>query len=415
MPLSFDNWNVRPQTYAFPIFVAFFYILTAWRTSNFREAGQQSELSSADSPSPPFKHQLWLLPLLMILWVNLHGSFVLGGALVALTFIGEWIHRFVADRQEATAWATQPVGVAEDVLQRPARPLRPPLRQLLVWGAVTAAVLLVNPRGIEVLDYVQNLLDTSAVTDLVTEWAPPTVRDTGGKIFFVFLMVGIAILTYARRVPDPMDMLLAAAFLWLALGGVRHIVWFGIVVTPLLVVQATTWGHSASATLTNRFTTPRPKFDGLPGLNTALIGIVALLLILGLPWVKPALNLPPELGNLLAPDNPVAATEHLKADPNPPTRLFNAMGYGSYLIWAAPEQRVFVDPRIELYPLAQWQDYIKLSSGSDVAELTEKYQIDGLLLDNKTQAGLLQEVQRDPLWEIRYKDEQSTYLVQRGT
>ena len=41
------------------------------------------------------------------------------------------------------------------------------------------------------------------MTSLVTEWAPPTIRDLGGMIFFLFLLLCIVVLAYARRRPDP--------------------------------------------------------------------------------------------------------------------------------------------------------------------------------------------------------------------
>ncbi|MFP4438209.1 MAG: hypothetical protein ACLFVO_13245 [Chloroflexaceae bacterium] len=402
MPLSFDNWNVRPQTYAFPLFIAFLYILTMWR---LRDSAQD-----ATSQSLLKGHRLWLLPLLMVVWVNLHGSFVLGGALIAMTFVGEWLRRFIADRREAAAWATRPIGEAEDVLHRPPQPTRPPLMPLVVWGAVTALALLINPRGLEVLAYVRDLLSTSAVTSLVTEWAPPTIRDIGGMIFFLFVMFSVAVLTYARRRPDLVDMLFAAAFFWLALGAVRNIVWFGMVMTPLLVVLLAARNPVDADTPVTQ-----TRFQGLPAMNWVLIGILSLLLLLGLPWVKPALDLPPELGSLLDQDTPVAATTFMRADAQRPERLFHAMSAGSYLIWAAPEQSVFIDPRIELYPMEQWHDYINLSNGENVDALLAKYQIDGLLLDNEQQEALLEHVRADPAWDVRYEDAQSTYLVRRGT
>ncbi len=64
--------------------------------------------------------------------------------------------------------------------------------------------------------------------------------------------------------------------------------------------------------------------------------------------------LPPPAPPLLSTLTPVSAAEYLRG--NPGGKLFNDMGYGSYLIWAVPEQKVFMDPRIELYPLQQWLD-----------------------------------------------------------
>jgi hypothetical protein len=90
------------------------------------------------------------------------------------------------------------------------------------------------------------------------------------------------------------------------------------------------------------------------------------------------------------------------------------MAYGSYLIWAIPEQKVFIDPRIELYPYEQWLDYGRLSAGQNVEALLGHYQIDGLLLDNERQANLLEAVRTDQSWELRFEDESSTYLVKRN-
>jgi hypothetical protein len=391
MPISFDNWNVRPQTYAFPLFVAFLLVLDTWRTPQRERGGAR----------------LWLLPLLMIGWVNLHGSFVLGGGLIAFTFIVEAVRRpfLLARRRRTPDSATD-------------HPL-PDLRQLFVWGGITAATMLLNPRGIGVLGYVRDLLSTSAVTNLVTEWAPPTIRDTSGALFFAFLIGCGVVLAYARRPPDPLDMLLAVAFLWLALGASRNVVWFGMVAAPLLIGQIAGMIRPEKEADVARDPTKekrsgnRPGSQGVRSINAGFLGILAVLLVLGLPWVKPLLGLPPVLGALISPDTPVEAVAALREDPRRPERLFHAMSYGSYLIWAAPEQPVFADPRIELYPKEQWLDYIALSTGHNVPQILEKYRFDGLLLDNEDQAGLLRLVSQDPAWAIRHQDEKTTYLVQR--
>lgn len=404
MPMSFDNWNVRPQTYSLPLFVAFLYILTEWRRGTTSWLGTPARNDRMQLT----RGRLWVLPLLMIVWVNLHGSFVLGGGLIALTFGGEWLRRIVAERSEAAAWATRPIGKPEDVLQRLERPQHPPLFPLFFWGGVTAMVLLINPQGIQVLAYVTNLVSTSAVTNLVTEWAPPTIRDPGSVIFFLFVMVSVVILAYAQRRPDPIDMLLAGVFFWLALGAVRNIIWFGIVMTPLLTVQAAAWMWPA-----DKLPSIRRGSTGVPAMNALLLGLLALMLLLASPWIKPLLNLPPQVGALIDPETPVAAVEFLRTEPQRPQRLFHALGAGSYIIWALPDQPVFIDPRIELYPLAQWRDYINLNAGENVDLLLAKYDIDGLLLQNAEQERLLNHVQADPTWQRRYADDQSTYLVRR--
>ncbi|NTW03958.1 MAG: hypothetical protein HGA19_22240, partial [Oscillochloris sp.] len=203
MPASFDNWIVRPQTYALALFMAYLYVLDGWRRGIQGKGTAVAEQSGGSKGSSwATAAPLLLLPALGVIWVNLHGSVVLGGALIGLTFGGEWLRRFVADWREERAWARRPVGRAEDVLERRPAPQRAPLRQLFVAGMLTGVSWLINPGGFQVLGYVRNLLGSSAVTRLVTEWAPQTVRDPNGMIFFIFVIIGVGLLAYAPRRPD---------------------------------------------------------------------------------------------------------------------------------------------------------------------------------------------------------------------
>jgi hypothetical protein len=109
---------------------------------------------------------LWI-PLLMPLWANLHGAFVVGLALIAVKLV-------------AAAWL---------------RDRRSALRFLLV-GAASVAGLLVNPWGVRVLAYAALLPTNSAVTGMVTEWAPVSLQDPAGALLLA--AIGIFALTLAR-------------------------------------------------------------------------------------------------------------------------------------------------------------------------------------------------------------------------
>jgi hypothetical protein len=400
MPASFDNWIVRPQSYALLLFMATLYLLHRWRGGENKQQGIENRKPISVLRS------LFFLPFIAAIWVNLHGSFVLGGALIGLTFVGEWLRRWYADRSEERAWANRPIGRPQDVLERSPRPLRPPLYQLFFCGLAVGAAWLLNPGGIAVLGYVRNLLGSSAVTQLVTEWAPPTLRTSGGILFFLFVMVGIVALAYAKQGPDLVDMLVAGVFFWLALSATRNNIWFCAVATPLIVGQLAQWQHGVRASGTTNTNAP-----GLPVANAALIAVIGLMVLLALPWLKPVLGLPPALGALASPETPVAAVEFLKQQPAKPQRLFNEMAYGSYLIWELPGQKVFVDPRIELYPLAQWQDYIQLSGGVNTEALLAKYQFDAALLDKAAQPALVAQLREQAGWKMVYEDEWSVYVV----
>jgi hypothetical protein len=153
-----------------------------------------------------------------------------------------------------------------------------------------------------------------------------------------------------------------------------------------------------------------------PSARSVLNVFIALLLFVPLvavqPWFVERVPLPQTYwkmvllgapsGPLLSAGTPVAATEYLEQHPG--GKLFNEMGYGSYLIWAMPQQGVFVDPRVELYPYEQWLDYIKITNGTRYNELLAHYGADRIMLDKEKQKNLAQSLVNDPLWEKEYED-----------
>jgi hypothetical protein len=155
----------------------------------------------------------------------------------------------------------------------------------------------------------------------------------------------------------------------------------------------------------------------MPAANLLTAIVLVLLVVAVQPWFKPALSLPQPYQELFAPvpeapllfsaDTPVRATEHLRAEPCA-GRLFNDMGHGSYLIWALyPQSQVFVDPRVELYPLALWQDYLNMSRGQEVAPLLARYDIACAMLDMGDQEAMSAALAGMPNWQRTYADEHS--------
>src|SRR5262249_25691254 len=71
--------------------------------------------------------RLWTLPIVMVLWVNVHGGFVLGLGLLGLFLIGETVD-----------WL---------------RSRRPFPRQLLLVGVLTVVAASINPAGPQMLFY----------------------------------------------------------------------------------------------------------------------------------------------------------------------------------------------------------------------------------------------------------------------
>ncbi len=358
--VAMDNWQVRPQTYALPLFVGALCLLARWRATG--------------------RGLLWLLPLLMLAWVNLHGTFTLLLGLIGCYWLGGVVERW---RQPLTArlgWGQ--------------------LAELAGWGVASLAATLLNPRGGRVWGYVFNLLGNRSVSQLVTEWASPLREPAAAfnMIFWALLLISLALLARYRRRLSLTDGLLFVVFTALALQSGRNILWWGSV-AALVVAQ----------TVPPALTARRIE---LAVLNRLLAGLLAGLLVATLPWWKGDLGLPPSVGALLSEETPVAATAQLAQLPAP-QRLFHELGFGSYLIWARPTQPVFVDPRIELYPLQQWHDYIALGQGQQVDALAARYGFDGWLVSPITQPQLVAALSVNPRWELVIQTPAALYFAPR--
>jgi hypothetical protein len=376
VPLSASNWNVRPQTYALVLFVLMLLVLHRWQRQD------EPSLSSAF-----WKCRLWALPLLMLLWVNMHGSFVLGGLLIGLTFIAELARRWLESRP--------PGWMAKESLARP----QPSLAALLVAGALAAAVIPINPTGLDIIRFTLTCARDPDRRVNSVEWRSPTVNEADGPIFFLAVVGVFVVLVLARRRASLLELFQLGAFFWLGLQGVRYIVWFALVLVPILArLLSAPRGRNETATLPDR-----------SPLNAVLVSLAGALVVALLPPLKP-FWLSGRNCHLLSLDTPVAAVNALEEISPRPRRLFHSCSAGSYLMWAAPEQGIFIDSRLQdFYHPKLVADYCTITAGEHVPELLAEYQFDGLLLSRVHHPRLIELIEALPDWREAYAD--STHII----
>ena len=366
-----NNLPVRTQQWAWLPFIAFFSLL--------------SRYSEKALPS----RTLLLCPFLMVFWVNVHGSYVLGLLIIALFVLGESIRK-VLRLDDPLSWKD--------------------IRWLILVGIATGLAILVNPRFFGIFGYVSNLLSDKSIQAFIEEWQSPTPQGIANTVFFASILLLIAALAYTRYRLKPTELLIIAVFLWLAWGGQRSVVWYGMAVMPIL------------ARLISHLPIPLPKFQ--PARNWVNVGIAFLLFVpvfLVQPWFVEKFPLPETYwdqvhrnspaGPLISIATPIDAAEYLESKSG--GNLFNELGQGSYLIWAVPDQGVFIDPRIELYPYEQWEDYIHISQGTQYNSILERYQADRILLDIELQDHLASTLGDDPTWSLEYEDERAQIWMKK--
>jgi hypothetical protein len=335
----------RPHVLALPLMVA--WIAALIRAS---DAGR--------SPSP------WLLPV-MTLWVNLHGSFIFGLAMVGA------------------------VG-AEAIWQAPNSQRIGTAKGWIVFGLLALGAACVNPYGLEMILATFRTLALGRALSIINEWQPQDFAKLGTYEIVVLGAIGFALLRGVRLPPFRILMLLG--ILHLSLSQSRHADLLGLL-APLFLMRplAEQFGALAADNAEESHRRWLPAAAGLLAMAAIAGGVVA---VRG--SLTPAAS--------ITPANALAA---VKTQP-----ILNSYEFGDYLdfVGAAP----FIDGRTELYGEAFMLRYnraVNLQDLPDFLKLLDEYHIETTLLIPGTPAVAL--LDRLPDWQRVYADDVAVVHARR--
>ena len=321
---------------------------------------------------------IWALPVVFALWVNTHGSFVLG--LVALAVYaacglveGQW------GGIKALRWTNR---------ER---------ENLEVVSLVSVLALTLTPYGTRLTFYPFWLaLSQRLLLEAITEWRPFVWSQWFGIVLLLlllgFLMAQI-FMKPAHRLEDIVLLLLAV---YATAAHARFLLFLVPVFAPLL-----------ATVLAGRL--PAHRGDGERHvLNAALmLGIAAGILVF-MPSSR-------ELQSAIAHRLPQGAVLYMRAH-TVPAPMFNDHDWGGYLIESlGPEQKVFIDGRNDIYEYSGvFADYLRITAPSPQAMLLlKRYNVQSCLLQRDSALAGLLGTQLD--WESVYSDTLSVlYVRARG-
>jgi hypothetical protein len=260
----------------------------------------------------------WLLPLVFLLWANLHAGVVFGLALLALLLAVEACCR------------------------------RRDLGRLALNGLACLGATLLNPYGVGVLTYPLALLPaTSASRELLVEWLSPfSPRGLNAPLFpwaIGALAVAVALLvaggSLRRRPREAWGALLAALLtLAMAVSSRRFIPLFAIAASPLLALALAPAARRLAA-LAGVQRAPAWLREAAPPLAAVAIG-----LFLVLPRPLPAVAF---RATTLSYELPTDTLDFAVAN-RLSGRLFAFYTWGGYVDWRTEGRlAVYIDPRAE--------------------------------------------------------------------
>jgi hypothetical protein len=368
--LGFGNWNVRPQAVSYLLGALVFLGITEYRRS---------------------RKLAWLalLPVVMMLWVNSHGSFPIGLALIGCFFADEALKVFMPGIQKK-GWQLKPV------------------IPVVVATFISALACLVNPLGVGILSYLNMMATNVTVQNFIMEWMPPTMGSLEGTIFYVSLMLLAVLLAVSPRRPNFFEIITFLLYGLLGIKYIRGIIWFGLILAPVVAVHL-----GALFTKFGLGKTP-PSTVLTRRLNRIFSISLLFMAFISLPWFKDLFPFVPAKKGIISVETPIQATQYL-LDNHLSAQVFHDMAFGSYLIWAAlPEYKVFVDPRIELFPEKVWEDYWVMTTAQPGWEqLLNVYDVNTLMLEPEKQVGLVDAADASPAWQRVYEDPSAVIFVRK--
>jgi hypothetical protein len=297
---------------------------------------------------------LYALPLVMVLWVNLHAGFIFAYGIVGVALSVE----------AARFW-----------LRRPdAMPL-PRLRAMAYILVAAVAAAIINPNGWDMYLYAFQTAGSAEQQKLIVEWFSPNFQLSQMWAFEAMIFLLIATLALARRV-QLWPFLLMLIGLGLTLHSVRNLSFFMLLGVPPLADYA----QQGIQRLSLRWPRRLPKTNGLTlAMNSLmLLALAVVVLLASAPSLLQRVD-----GRLVARDFPIKAADFLLQHPAP-GHMLNVYGWGGYLIYRlyghTPAQPVFIFGDAALDGDQLLKDYSDLQSlAPDQSRLLDRYDINWVI------------------------------------
>lgn len=167
------HFLARPHVMSWLLTVAWFWILDSSEQLSISQAHQRGR-------------RIWALPPLMLIWVNVHGGFVIGFVLLGIFCLGaRW------------RWWRAKEGRIEEVLQKITA--RTQARNLAWVGVLSAAASLVNPYGWRLHAHVHSYLTNRFLMDHIDEFQSPNFHGLAQRCFLLLLLIAVGVLMARGR------------------------------------------------------------------------------------------------------------------------------------------------------------------------------------------------------------------------
>jgi hypothetical protein len=312
---------------------------------------------------------MWLVPVLAIVWANVHGSFVLAPILAAFALADDLVGRKTPRRSVAIVIATI---------------------------AATAA----TPFGLAVWSYAVDVATNDIIRSTVAEWRPPSPLSGTGSLFWLSGIAVVAVALTRRSTIGVVDVARLIVFFALGAMALRSTVWWALAAPPVVA------GWLAP-----------PERRSAPVTTSSLrrkvaIGAVFVVFLAAAFSVHAGTDPVTGAPNRLAADAPEVLVRATRRAVPAGSHLLVFQSFASWFEYSLFDDPVMVDSRIELFPNEVWQDYdTAIVAGAGWQAILDRYEIGAVILPPG--AVLARELRDDAGWMLDADGRTGSVFVRR--
>lgn len=363
---SMIHWLARPHIISAVLFLISYYIL-----DNFQDNNN--------------KNYLYLIPAIMLCWVNLHGAFISGFLLIGIYLVSNLLIFFISNGKQKEEFKEK-------------------IKILSLIALLCILISFLNPHGYNTLVYPFKVLSNQYLMDHIIEFLSPNFHQLSVIPFKYLLLLVIAVIAITRNKLKLTEILLIVLFTNMALYSARYILLFSIVVAPILSRHCKLLFKQLRGKIINFL---QNRSDRIAAIDATARGYV---------WVLPlALVFPFLLSGGLdhrfdETKKPVAAVEFLKKE-SLKGNMFNEYAFGGYIVYSAyPQYKVFIHGKIDWRGEEKVKEYYKMAHfESGWEDLIKKYNINWIIFD--TDSALSRFLRERNDWKLIYTDKVASIFV----
>lgn len=326
--------------------------------------------------------KLYLFPLIMLFWVNMHGGFIFG-ILAWMAYFAGWVW----DR-----WKNKTDKLIGS--------------RLIITGTTSLLATVITPDLWRNWEAVLNNR-SSFILNRTVETMRPNLTDPSVIPFTLLLILTIIIFIANWKMVQPGHFFLLVGLGIMSLMMARNIPLFAISCVPIISTLS-----AKSLSKQKAWTRLEERFSGFgsaPGLSAWSVIIASLPIIL---FAYFNINNTHPIYQFNRSVFPVDAVQYIQENPQK-GNMFNEFNWGGYLennLW--PEYNVFLDSQSDFYGEDLMRDYNQIISANDNwGSLLQKYQVDWLIIP--VNAPLTGKISNAANWEIVYSDNTSIIGIRK--